>query len=535
MRKFKGESIFMTFTRLLRVAGAVFSLFFISTSPVLAGTVTSNEYQQYYHHNIEQGLMNDVQSIWQDSSGYYHIYYLADLNYKHDDDGTEWYHVKTKDFVHYEKLGIAIPKFQNKWEAVATGSVIKNTNKFFSDLPKKAIVAYFTSYTPTGQKQYVAYSIDNGVTYQPYSDGAIMSASSAKAHFRDPYVFFNKETKKMTMYLAEDDKIGVYNSGDGKNFNYVGATPLNSGALNGKDLGLIECPNLKTMCDTTTGTTKTVMFFGANGYNYGQTSGSYYMVGHLDDNGVFVAEQQPRRVDDGSDYYASNYFQTLNNTNILSIGWLGNWGYSCKKIVDANNEQSYKLGSLSLAHQLNLTKVNGEYTMASSLVKPYNSLTKTVKDTINTSQLSKDTDGYYQLLDTQRWTSQNFYLQMTNKKKETVCGNIHLSFKQKDSTVDLNYNADTGYYTVSRQTKNIADSDASTEYNKKFVEQSGVVNPNVFKLHVYTDKTSVEFEFENSGRTYSLLKYSTEENLLFNIETDSENDLFYSMSNIDNK
>ena len=92
MRKFKGESIFMTFTRLLRVAGAVFSLFFISTSPVLAGTVTSNEYQQYYHHNIEQGLMNDVQSIWQDSSGYYHIYYLADLNYKHDDDGTEWYH-----------------------------------------------------------------------------------------------------------------------------------------------------------------------------------------------------------------------------------------------------------------------------------------------------------------------------------------------------------------------------------------------------------------------------------------------------------
>ena len=54
------------------------------------------------------------------------------------------------------------------------------------------------------------------------------------------------------------------------------------------------------------------------------------MVGHLDDNGVFVAEQQPKRVDDGSDYYASNYFQTSDNTNILSIGWLGNWEYSCK-------------------------------------------------------------------------------------------------------------------------------------------------------------------------------------------------------------
>ncbi|MCT3043471.1 hypothetical protein EFN38_00115 [Leuconostoc mesenteroides] len=32
-----------------------------------------------------------------------------------------------------------------------------------------------------------------------------------------------------------------------------------------------------------------------------------------------------------------------------------------------------------------------------------------------------------------------------------------------------------------------------------------------------------------------LLTYEQEENLLFNIETDSENDLFYSMSNIDNK
>ena len=48
------------------------------------------------------------------------------------------------------------------------------------------------------------------------------------------------------MYLAEGDKIGIYASSDGKNWAYQGATVLNQYTLGGKDLGLVECPNLKT-------------------------------------------------------------------------------------------------------------------------------------------------------------------------------------------------------------------------------------------------------------------------------------------------
>ncbi|GMA69206.1 fructosidase [Leuconostoc litchii] len=524
----------MKIMKILGILGVCLLLPFIETLSVEAGTLTSNECQQYYHHNIEQGFMNDVQSVWQDEEGYYHIYYLADLNYKHDNDGTEWYHVKTKDFIHYENLGIAIPKFQNKWEAVATGSVIKNTSGFFSDLPKQAIVSYFTSYTPNGQKQFAAYSTDNGLTYKPYSDDAVMTSPSTTAHFRDPYVFINKKTNKLTMYLAEGDKIGVYSSENGKKFDYVGAISLNKYALNGKDLGLIECPNLKTMYDVSTGATKEVLFFGGNGYNYGQTSGSYYMVGHLSDEGVFIVEQQPKRVDDGSDFYASNYFQTANNTNIISIAWLGNWSYSAKKIIDANYEQSYKLGSLSLAHKLNLTQKDGQYILKSSLIKPYSCLTNKTSQYVEASKQTRKTDGYYQLLNTRRWTSQNFYLQMTNQNQGKVNGHIKLSFKQKDSTVLFDYNADTGYYNVQRQTTNIADEEGNSEYSRIFTENSGVINPETFKLHVYVDKASIELEFENSERTYSLLKYTTDDDLSFKVETNSENNLFYTMSNIEN-
>lgn len=504
----------------------------IPCGKVYAGTLTSDEHTQYYHENIDQGFMNDIQSIWQDQSGYYHIYYLYNKDYRHAGDGTEWYHVKTKDFINYDKLGVALPKFKNGWGSVATGSIIKNTNSFFKDLSKTAIVAYFTSYINNVQKQYAAYSLDEGATYIPYADSSIMSAPGPDVDFRDPYVFFNNDTQKLTMYLAEKDKIGVYSSSDGKNFEYQGATSLSEQALGEKDFGTIECPVLKTMYDKNNRLNKEVLFFGGNGYQYGKTSGSFYMVGHLDNKGIFVPEQNPKAVDDGTDYYASNYLQTNNNQDIISLGWIGNWGYSAKKMVDSNNKYSYKLGSFSLAHKLNLVSQNGHYELETTLIKPTQKFTNKNKKKIYTSTLSKNEEGYYDLLNEHRPINQNVYLQMNNQKDGKVCGHVCVTVKQSDGEINLDYNSDNGYYSVSRKTNIFRDNDANNEYSKTHVEQSGVINPEVFKLNLLVDKVSTEIDFENSGKTYTLAKYSNDDSMDIIVKTNNDNDLFYTMSDI---
>lgn len=94
-----------------------------------------------------------------------------------------------------------------------------------------------TSYGNDGQTQNIWYSLDNGTTYKSYENNPIMKPSSKEANFRDPYVF--KQNNMFYMYLAEGNKFGVYQSKDGKHFEYK------SGIYDQVDhLGLLECPNL---------------------------------------------------------------------------------------------------------------------------------------------------------------------------------------------------------------------------------------------------------------------------------------------------
>lgn len=504
-----------------------------------AASLTSGEYNQINHYNIPQGFMNDIQSIFKGSDGYYHIYYLANDRYKNSGDGTEWYHVKTKDFEHFENVGVSIPKFSNGWSAVATGSVVKNDNGFYKDLPKTAVIAYFTSYTPTGQHQYAAYSLDDGVTYKPYNGTEpVMKSTTATSDNRDPYVFYNEKTKKMTMYLAEGDKVGTYTSSDGKHFEYQGATILNKFSLGGKDLGLVECPNLKNIYDPTTKSTKQVMFFGANGYNYGQTTGTYYMIGHLDDKGVFVPEQQPKRVDDGSDFYGANFYQ--DGDSIKSIGWNGNWGYTAGKIVDDNNEESQHLGSFTTARTMTLRGSAGDYSLASHLML-YKKQKTSYMSTHSSSDTATKSDGYNSdLLTTTRWVSQvgtfNFSNRVFNPRGGSLplTGHIQLNFTQKDGWVRLDYNADNGKYEVTRHSDKVQ-GESGSNYDKSYVEDSGYINPSSLSIKVISDKDSLEFEFTQNGKTYTMAKISTDDQMTISVKASGDTQLSAQLENIESK
>jgi fruB len=500
-------------------------------SNITANTNTDG-FQQSNHYNTPKGFMNDIQTIFKGTDDYYHLYYLLNKNYKSSNDGTEWYHIRTKDWEHFEDLGVAIPKFVNGWSAVASGSVYQNRNGFFHDLPKTAIIAYFTSYTETGQHQYAAYSLDDGRTYHPYNHSQpVMKAKSKEQNFRDPHVWYNESTKKLMMYLAEGDKVGIYSSTDGKKWEYQGATMLNGSTLDGKDLGLIECPNLKSFYDPQTKITKHALLFGANGYQYGSTTGSYYMIGHLEANGNFVAEQQPERLDYGTDYYGANYYQE-SPTRVKSIGWMGNWEYSQGQILKDDGQEAKHIGSMSSTHSLSMTQKDGKYVVRSRLINN-NARTSGLrtKQSARTSKIAPD--GYHkELLKVNRKASQEISLHFANNTANTK-GHVRVFINQNDSRVSVDLNTETGTYEVKRNSSKIT-GEAKNKYEKAYAVYNDWQNRQRYFVYLVADKGSLEIAMPD-GQIYSLMKLSSDPNMQVVVESSTDNSVSATLCDFQNK
>lgn len=325
------------------VGSAILAGLSFSMSNVQAdNTLTSNEHTQLAHLNTEQGWSNDVQNIvWNETGKYYDVYFLHSKDGADNpfgEQGQDWYHTTTTDFVHYTKQNSAIsakgPDGKYTWKSAWTGSVVINKGNI-TGVPKGAKVAYFSGLEKNdggSQNIWAAWSSDNGKTFShvlnnasPVIDHSWSWTSANKADERDSSVFYlNGE---LYMYTSEGEEIGVYKSKDGLNWTKADQkgdskvkpyTFFKGHSWDGN--APIECPAVRTM-QMPNGKTKQVLFFGAKDASKGETTGTYYIVGHLDSNKLFAAETNAKRIDQGSDFYGANesaagvYNLTFNQVN----------------------------------------------------------------------------------------------------------------------------------------------------------------------------------------------------------------------------
>ena len=260
---------------------------------------------QTFHLASHKGWSNDLQTIvWNQEKNYYDIYFLHSVDGATDPfgpNGQDWTHTTTKDFITYSKQETAIPAkggdSKEGWHSAWTGSVVTDSQGI-SDIQNEEPVAYFTGLTDDGsQAIYASASNDKGASFtNSLKDGKPLLTKEQSYNgkdFRDPYVFHFKD--KLLMYVAEGDALGVYQSQDG--INWTKADSKGDSKIlpetffkgrNWQDNAPIECPVLKTMT-TTDGRDKQVLFFGAKDTASGETTGTYYTVGHLDGNGLFLS------------------------------------------------------------------------------------------------------------------------------------------------------------------------------------------------------------------------------------------------------
>lgn len=522
----------------------------LTTNTVHADSVTSTAHESIYHLTTKDGWSNDLQSIvWNSKGKYYDLYFLHS---KTADDPNEagnqdWLHTTTKDFIHFTPQNSAIkadgPEAPYTWKSAWTGTLLVNDGSI-KGVPKGAQVAYFSGlekHDGGSQNVWVAWSSDNGRTFShvlnnsaPVIDHSWNFTSQNKVDERDPAVVYWHG--KMLMYTAEGSEFGVYQSHDGIHWSKAdpnGASKVGMGTylrgINSQDSTPVECPALRTM-KMPNGKTKQVLFFGAKAPHAGQTTGTYYIVGHLDNNGLFAPETDAKRLDQGSDYYGANFSGSSDLSNasrtIKSMGWIGNWNYTANGVHNdevANSEFTKRLGSYSVARNIEL---NNDLTIKSTPIvghgkdiKHYNNVSK--DHPINGANASSNkpfTNGLiHNLLDVPNLSINKAYNLHFYNTKGNYKGRIYIDIWQGGDYVRFNYDPSNGWYNVKSRSgeldKGRNGQIASSYYN------SGVMNQKTINLKVLTDKNSVEFFFPN-GQSYTVARFNTNQKQDFKIFTE---------------
>ena len=214
-----------------------------AASPTAPHTDQAGErWRPQTHYTPQKNWMNDPNGlVYYD--GEYHMFYQ--YNPEGSDWGNmSWGHAVSKDLVHWEELGVAIP--HTSQYGVFSGSAVidtKNTSGLGSpDNP--AMVAVWTRSDVGGnQSQSLAYSTDKGRTWNLYNNGdPVLDIGSNE--FRDPKVFWDEAAGRWTMAVAlsEEHKVSFYSSPDLKNW-----THQSDFGPAGDASAVWECPDLFPM------------------------------------------------------------------------------------------------------------------------------------------------------------------------------------------------------------------------------------------------------------------------------------------------
>lgn len=519
---------------------------------VKADNVDSPHHVGRYHLTTKDGWSNDLQSIvWNEKGHYYDIYFLHSETADDPDEAghQNWYHTTTKDFVHFTKQNEALvadgPETLHAWRSAWTGTVLVN-NGMIKGVPKGAYVAYFSGLKKSDGTQniWATWSDDNGKTFThvlnnatPVIDHSWDFTSKNKVDERDPAVVY--WNNRLLMYVAEGNEIGVYRSIDGINWvkadengrsKVMPSTYMNG--INTEGHEPVECPVLRSV-KTTDGKIKQVLFYGAKAPKEGQTTGTYYVVGHLNPNGLFVAETKSKRLDQGSDYYGANFTGSSDlgqpTTDLKTMGWIGNWSYVANGVhndQEANSEFTKHLGSYSLARKLYLTpdlqiKQTPIYGYLNN-VKHYLNVSKDMPVNVQSESYTrgKDTNGgVYNLYDIPDLDMNKLYRLRFFNTRENYQGRVYIDIWQGKDHVSINYDPSNGDYLVNSyageldngrngQVASSAYFDGMLGNGKGYLNNSGVKNVSRFELKVFTDRNSVEVFFPN-GQAYTVARFST--------------------------
>jgi levanase/fructan beta-fructosidase len=316
------------------------------------------EFRPRFHFTPERNWMNDPNGLLF-YKGKYHLFY------QHNPEGNlwgnmSWGHAVSADLFNWTHLPIAI-HYDAKFGIFSGSAVVDHTNTTgFGTIEKPAMVAIFTAarHDETHQSQHLAYSVDEGITWQRYEGNPVLDESMKD--FRDPKVTWDESTNTWLMTIAkpEEHKIAFYRSTDLKNWEHLSDFgPL---AAIG---GCWECPDLFPLTGPD-GSIHWVLLVSLNPGGVAGGSGTQYFLGQWDGTTFSTSQTTTLWVDHGRDNYAGVTFNDAPNNEKIFLGWMSNWLYA--RDIPTEIWRS----SMTLPRRLELISVNGELRLNSQPIAP---------------------------------------------------------------------------------------------------------------------------------------------------------------------
>jgi sucrose-6-phosphate hydrolase SacC (GH32 family) len=285
-------------------------------------TTNREKYRPAFHHTPLYGWMNDPNGmVYKD--GVWHLFYQANP-YGSKWQNMTWGHSTTTDLINWEHQPVAIEP--DGLGTIFSGSSVldsKNTAGFGSD----AIVSLFTS-AGASQIQSMAYSLDNGQTFEKYAGNPVLTLDSEA---RDPNMFWYAPNNEWILVLAHplEHEMLIFASPDLKNWTLRSSFGKGLGAQD----GVWECPDMFELKVDGTDRTKWVLLCNLNPGGPFGGSATQYFVGDFDGK-TFTPDLDAdgnvptKWMDFGKDHYATVSFSDAPQGRRVVLGWMSNWQYA---------------------------------------------------------------------------------------------------------------------------------------------------------------------------------------------------------------
>lgn len=434
-------------------------------------TTNREKFRPVYHFTPAYGWMNDPNGmVYKD--GEYHLFYQYNP-YGSMWGNMHWGHAISKDLVSWEHQPVAISP--DALGTIFSGSCVVDTDNT-AGFGAGAIIAFYTSASDR-QVQSMAYSLDNGRTFQKYDRNPILT--STDRDFRDPKVFWHADTKKWIMILAVGQEMQIYSSPNLKEWAYESSF----GEGHGVHAGVWECPDLFELPVRGTELKKWVLLCNINPGGPFGGSATQYFVGTFD--GKTFTNESPnltKWMDYGKDHYATVTWSNAPKDRKIAIAWMSNWDY-------ANNVPTMQYRSAnSVPRDLELFTRNGQ-TYLSSLPSPevlklrgkaQKKGSFKVDRSHEINQLLANNNGTYEL-----------EIKFKNNNADVMSLQL---FNSKGEEVELYYNLLDNRFTMDRRNS------GQTSFSKTFA--SATIAPisaqKEYTLRLLIDRSSIE-AFDGNG------------------------------------
>ncbi len=278
-----------------------------------------------YHLTPTIGWMNDPNgfSLYK---GEYHLFYQYHP-YDTKWGPMHWGHVKTKDFIHWERLPAAMaPDMDYDRNGCFSGSAIE-LDDGRQLLVYTGVKAVREENGELREHQTQCVAVGDGLNYEKYAENPVITADDLPAggspfDFRDPKIWREGDTFYLVVGNRPADGSGsvlMYESADGFHWKYGGVLA----ACHNQFGRMWECPDFFELNG------KHVLLTSpqemtAIGLEFHAGNGTLCLIGELDRERCHLVRENVQAIDYGLDFYAPQTLLTPDGRRVM-IGWMQNW------------------------------------------------------------------------------------------------------------------------------------------------------------------------------------------------------------------